>query len=239
MFRFCGKNYLSENFEIEKINFDNVEIELNIHRSDTHKILINYPGADGSIDGYNYKYRKIANWLSGNGIANVIRLDNKYCIDKLPYVEMIIAKLAFVIEQILNYPIKYSGRDKIELYLAGVSAGAGAVATLLSEFPEIKKALLIAPHDSVGLENILRGVKNYTGEIFLLAGENDEIGTHEKANLLFEQSAKARKQISLIPKCDHQFTGHKNGKIFSSAFLWAFSDPSKLPGRRNGIMLYK
>jgi hypothetical protein len=79
--------YSGETFVKEKITVGKVDIEMHIHRSDSRQVLIIYPGADCTIDGYNLKYRKIANWLAAEGVANVVRIDNLYCLDFLPIVK--------------------------------------------------------------------------------------------------------------------------------------------------------
>lgn len=238
-FKKDNDDYIAEKFEKENIVIGQVNINMHIHRADSDKVLIIYPGAEGTIDGYNQKYLKIANWLSSQNVATVIRLDNEYCLDFLPYVEMMILKLSSAIEHIVNNSERIAGRKKIDLCLAGVSAGAGAIATVFSDFPEIKKALLIAPYDSVGLDNIERGLKNYRGELYLIAGEQDQINAHELAKRFYETSCYANKRIEIISNCDHQFTGEKNGKIFSNSFLWAFADQTEYPNPKKGITLYQ
>lgn len=226
--------------DFEKLNLDGLEIDLHIHRADSNAVLIMYPGADGDIDGYNQKYRKIANLIQSKRIATVIRLDNKYCyMERLPYCESMINKLAYVIEHILKNAERITGQEKIELYLAGVSAGASAIATILHEFSSVKKVLFIAPAESAGLENISRGLKRYEGEVYLTAGEKDEIKAFDIARFYHSACKMAvKKEIEIIPECDHQFRGERNGRILANAYLWAFSEKSDFPSPNGGIVLY-
>jgi hypothetical protein len=228
-----------ENFEIVKIPFDNLEFEIRVHRANSNRIIIMYPGADGSIDGYNNKYRKIASMIQSRNIANVIRLDNQYCIDGLPYVEMMISKIAHMIDHVYNNSFELVGIKRPEICLSGISAGAGAIAVVLEEFPFIKKVLFISPAESVGREIIVRGLKKYQGELYLTAGDNDEIGADKIAAYFHDSCATANhKEFHLISKCDHQFTGKKNGQILSNAFLWAFANSGNFPSHRGGLPLY-
>ena len=227
-------------FITRSVRLDDIDFEMCIHRANTNRVLIMYPGADGSIDGYNSKYEKIANLLQSNNIAFVVRIDNRYCCGKLPYVEMMIVKLAFIIENIYENAKEYFGHDNIELCLAGVSAGAGAIATILDEFRDIKKVLLIAPADGVGIDNMRRGLKNYSGELYLIAGQEDEIEAGEVAQYLFENSeAAAKRLIKIIPNCDHYFSGKKNGQNLANSFIWAFGESDEFLRDKDGIVLYE
>jgi esterase/lipase len=116
--------------------------------------------------------------LQAKNIATVIRIDNKYCSTNLPYAETII------------------GSKEIEVSLAGVSAGASAIAIILEEFYKLKKVLLVAPADSVNKENVVRGLRNYAREIYLVAGADDEIGTGEIAKFCFDESNSATKKTT-------------------------------------------
>jgi hypothetical protein len=45
-------------------------------------------------------------------------------------------------------------------------------------------------------------------------------------------------QVCMVPDCDHQFRGEVNGRIMSSAPLWAFTDEVARPEPSMGIKLY-
>ncbi len=224
-----------------KIDLDGAEIDLHIHRADSDAVLIMYPGADGDIDGYNGKYRKIAELIRSRNIATVVRMDNRYCpVARLPYQESMIVRLAHVIEHIYDNAERIALRKEVGLYLAGVSAGASSVAAVLDDFPLVKKVLLVAPADSAGRENMERGLRNYRGELFLAAGEDDEIGALDTARFCHDISGFAmRKEIGIIPECGHQFRGEKNGRILANAYLWAFAGEGNFPSHEGGIALYE
>ena len=238
MIFFNKDNFVTKTIELEGI--EDGKTHLHIHRTKSRAVLVMYPGADGSVDGYNNKYRKIANLIQSKNIASVVRLDNKYCYSgDLPYVELMVNRIAQVIEYIYNNSEEILGRKEIELYLSGVSAGASAVATILGEFPNIKKVLFIAPAQNAGMENIIRGLSSYKGELYLTAGEDDEIKSADTASLYYHACNNAlKKELVVIPNCDHQFTSKKNGMILANAFLWAFSGKGNFPSHRGGMVLY-
>src|SRR3989338_4126535 len=54
------------------------QLELAIHPLLNGKIIINYPGVDGSIDGYNNKYKTLAEHIVSQKLASVVRLPNPF-----------------------------------------------------------------------------------------------------------------------------------------------------------------
>jgi len=237
-------NFEKDSFVKESLicnSLKELTINLQIHKSNSRNILIIYPGASGSIDGYNNKYKKIAQLIKSKNIATVIQMDNNYYFSSsLTYGDLMIDKIAQVIEYVDNNSKKLTGYNQVNFYLAGVSASAGAMATISGGFPQIKKMLFIAPALSVGIENIKRGLQHYEGELYLTAGENDEIKAFNSAKTYHDISERAlKKELVIIPECDHQFRGERNGKIMANAFLWAFSEKSNFPSHRGGITLYE
>src|SRR3989344_9678979 len=53
-----------------------IEIEVAVHKLISGKIIINYPGAGGHIDGYNNKYLTLADCMQ-NSIGAVVRMGNQ------------------------------------------------------------------------------------------------------------------------------------------------------------------
>ena len=49
----------------------------------------------------------------------------------------------------------------------------------------------------------------------------------------------ARKELEIIPECDHHFTGKRNGQIMANSYLWAFADEGNFPSHEDGIVLYE
>jgi len=82
-------------------------------------------------------------------------------------------------------------------------------------------------------------LKCYEGEVYLTAGEKDEIKAFDIARFYHGACKMAsRKEIEIIPECDHQFRGERNGRILANAYLWAFSEKSNFPSPNGGIVLY-
>jgi fermentation-respiration switch protein FrsA (DUF1100 family) len=121
----------------------------------------------------------------------------------------------------------------------GFSAGAGAIAAVAADYPAVKKILLIAPAGDAGNRNVAN-LAHFRGEVFITVGAWDEVvGMH--AGECFMELAKTatKKNLVIVPRCDHQFRGRKNGMILSKAPLWAFAEDAAYPSSEGGIALYE
>lgn len=210
---------------------------MEIHPFPNGKILINYPGLDGSIDGYENKYRKLAEYIVLKQLAAVIRLPNPY-IGPIEYDTNIRNGITHALENSQTI----CDSEKPTIYLMGTSAGAGAIATLAWEYPEVKKILLMEPAP-ISTDRILVSTLNkYKGEIYIVVGDSyGALG--EKVGRVFYNAAKSasKRELKTIENCNHQFSGVTNGRILSQAPFWAFLDdkPPDFPNPTGGIELYK
>lgn len=120
----------------------------------------------------------------------------------------------------------------------GFSAGASAIAAISYEYPSVKKILLMAPSGDAGHEALEKGLSEYVGEIFIAVGANDEVVGAEVVKTFAHHLKKTSAQCVIIPNCDHQFRGTKNGMIVSNAPIWAFIGGIEFPSHEGGIELY-
>jgi hypothetical protein len=217
----------------------NKDIPAIIHHGNKNGVvIINYPGANGHIDGYENKYEKLANFLTGKNLGTVIRLGN-HPIPGIDWETSTQEVLQHTIDHALENSVELAGTNTPTIYLMGASAGASAIAAVCSLYDEVKKVLLIAPSADAGWEAMENGLFNYTNELYITAGEDDIfIGMHI-APLCHKVAVNAAKvELITIPNCDHQFRGQENGKIFSKAPLWAFSEDITYPSSDGGVVLY-
>ncbi len=213
-----------------------------VHPNDSGVIIVNYPGWNGDVNGYNNKYQKIADMLCEKGVGAVVRTSNLQ-IEGIDYAESVKDVLRRTIEHALQNRIAICGSDAPSIYLIGISAGASAIAAVAHEYVHqdwgVEKILLIAPSGDAGLDSIKTGLINYTRDIYITVGADDEVvgvGTAE----LFSRLAIVAKvnKLVVVPNCDHQFRGEVNGRILSKAPLWAFADDNTFPSPDGGIKLY-
>ncbi|MDO8557911.1 MAG: hypothetical protein Q7S09_01810 [bacterium] len=206
-------------------------------KSDT--IIIIYPGYRGDADGYNGKYKKIAQFLIEKGIGAVIRSSN-FAVPGVDYAQSLKERLREVIAYALKHAQEISFSEPPRLFLVGLSAGAGAVAALASEFPSVEKILLIAPAADVGKDAMQHGLSGYSGELYITVGADDAVAGTEFPNTVYDWASNTKnRELIIVQDCDHQFRGEENGKILSKAFLWAFAGDDTYPNPDDGIKLYE
>lgn len=212
------------------------ELDVTIHPFNNGKIIINVPGADGSIDGYNDKYIKIADYLIENKIGAVVRIPN---ISSFGFGWDI--NLRETLSYVLNHAKEICGSNKPEIYLMGTSAGAGAIAMTAWEYPEVTKILLTEPAIVFSGEHGAKGIKQYKGEVVIVVGKGDYALGKQIGDKFFDYFINAKhKEIFEIPNCDHSFKGEINGRILSEAPIYAFKEGNKIkfPDPNGGIKLY-
>ncbi len=163
-----------------------------IHPSSNGVIIINYPGLDGDLDGYQNKYRTIASHLVNvEKIGAFIQIGNHYYPGH-DYRLSVISVLRAAIEYAITNGERICRRNDPKIYLMGFSAGASAIAGLCAEFQQIDKILLVAPTDDFEFLAVRQNLARYTGEIYCVAAANDETPGHDVASLLSRMAQHAR-----------------------------------------------
>jgi alpha/beta superfamily hydrolase len=151
-----------------------ISFEINIHDCpESNVIIINYPGYQGDIDGHQGKYRTLAHLLRRKGIGAVIRMGNHYRYGFL-YEKSAVADLRATIDYALANAESICSTREPDLYLMGFSAGAGAIAIVAADYPQIKKVLLLAPSVDAGKTAIEEAFVKFRGEVYIAVGEDDE-----------------------------------------------------------------
>lgn len=90
-------------------------------------------------------------------------------------------------------------------------------------------------------ENEVSGIKEFKGKVCIVVGSGQNAIGMEIGQMFFDYFENAKhKEIFEIPNCDHQFRGEVNGRIYSQAPVYAFSDEIKIkfPDPEGGIKLY-
>lgn len=213
--------------------------EVIVHPCPTARaIIINVPGFKGNVDGFNNKYRKIGRMLTERGVGAYVQMPNNVHLYKNR--EWLIRDVRATI----YYALKERDicADPPEIYLSGTSIGAVAVAAA-ANYPAVKKILMIAPAytDQRSIINRIQyGLSQFSGELYIAIGDRDEFygnKNHERYAHIARSASK--KEIAVIPNCDHYFTGKRNGMILSKAPLWAFAKDTSFPSPEGGIVLYE
>ncbi|MDD5457735.1 MAG: hypothetical protein PHV30_12000 [Candidatus Margulisbacteria bacterium] len=223
------------------VSRNGVPLEIAIHPLKSKKIVISIPGIFGNIDGYNDKYRKLADFIRSSGIGAVLRTDNLSQEDfgDEEYEDALTNNVRFAIEYALEHSYKIAKTKSPDILLMGFSAGASAVAAVASEFKNVKSILLVAPSGDAGKTALESGLSKFKGKVFITVGYNDEVVGRRAGQIFYDLANKAAyKELIIVDDCDHQFRGRKNGLIMSKTPLWAFADDKTYPSPDNGIVLY-
>ena len=122
----------------------------------------------------------------------------------------------------------------------GYGRGAVAdVAAVAGDYPAVKKILLIAPSGDAGTKNIVNGLAKFHGTVSITAGDRDRVvGAQGGERLMGATTGTEAKQLVIVPDCDHQFQGRRNGMILSKAPGWAFWGDMTYPSPDGGTVLY-
>jgi hypothetical protein len=212
-------------------------IDVGILKGNTNKVIINYPGAGGTLEGYEDKYLKLA-YLMQERIGSVVLMNNVR-VPTSEYHNILRTNLEDVIDYCIANSVSLFGVSDPEIYLMGFSNGAGAVAAVAHKYTQISKILLLAPAFGAGVKEVSEGLSEFKNEVYIAIGKND-INVGYKSGETFKGLAKSASLVELvvIPDCDHQFRGETNGRILSKAPLWAFVGDKTFPSPDGGLKLY-
>ncbi|MBS3054953.1 MAG: hypothetical protein J4452_00475 [Candidatus Aenigmarchaeota archaeon] len=215
-----------------------LDIELAIHSYSNGVIVVNYPGITGNIDGYNNKYGKLADLIQEKGIGTVVRMGNED-FPNLPYPKGMIDNFRYVLDYCLSNGRELSGKRDPKLYLMGFSAGSSVIAAVSGDYLAVEKILLMAPSGDVGQDAVERGLAKFRGEVYVAVGADDEVVGAHAGKIFYDLAVAAKlRKLEVVPSCDHQFRGERNGRIMSKAPLWAFANDRTFPSPNGGIKLY-
>lgn len=155
----------------EEMNGVKVDCSLNIaiHPTSSNTILLTIPGVDGSVDGYENKYLRIAENVQEEQGVSVVRMSNPF-ITSFHWESNMRKVLEFIS---VNLPTITEGNEA-EIRIMAHSAGAAVAAQIAWEYPEIKRLLLINPATKLGLDKMKLGLSMFKGDdITVLYGSLD------------------------------------------------------------------
>lgn len=216
---------------------DATEVSYIIHSvPEAPAIIINYPGYGGSVDGFNGKYKKMAELMVERKLGAVVRMENRTNLGP----NYLVGDLRQVLDKVTAHNSGYAKPGAL-VYLMGASAGAGAIAAVAADYPVVTKILLFEPAGNAGEKIIQQGLARYKGSLNIVVGSGkDAIGEEYASKLIGWARQASRKELVVLPDCDHNFSGERNGMILSKAPFWAFAeggDPT-FPSPKGGTVLY-
>ncbi|OGI10189.1 MAG: hypothetical protein A2Y40_03720 [Candidatus Margulisbacteria bacterium GWF2_35_9] len=202
---------------------------LAIHSSNNPVIIGIFPAAKEDLTGEAIPYLKMAQMLNDKKIGAVVRCNGLYSdyVDFHEYNDLFIHSfMDFIIE---NAKDICRHKDP-EIYLIGYSSGGSVIASIASEYNQIKKILLIAPSYDSDQVQLTDNINNYSGELYVISAEEDEVVYPSQAAWFYFQAFKAKKKKFVkLQSCDHSFSGEINKEIIMKSPLWAFTDSNDFP----------
>ena len=213
-------------------------LDLALHPNTSGRIIINYPGWKGAMDGYMEKHKKLAQYMQGENLGAVVRAKGSGFPDFDGFT--IDIQLRKMIDYSLENAEALCASQKPEVLLIGTSAGGGAAAAIAHEYEAVKRILLMAPGYNMAREAVER-LRDFAGEVFIVIGQEDRNVGVSAGKVFYDLATKASsRELFIIPNCDHNFTGTMNGRIMSEAPFYAFTlgERPKFPDTEGGMVLY-
>ena len=170
-------------------------MDVRVHALNSKRVVLILPGVDGSVDGYENKYVRMAERIIEKQNKAVVRVSNAF-ITSFHWED----NFRKAIEYITANAKEYFGHDTVSIEVVAHSAGASVVAWLAHEYPNIDKLLLINMAAEVNLDKILDGLTKYKGEVDLILGSGDP-------SLSFATMLPDNVIVSIIDGADHYFSG--------------------------------
>lgn len=162
------------------------DIAIKVYEGNDNCLLI-VTGINATIDGYQNKYKTIANdVLSQYGYSVVIATLKKGALFKTK------AIMTIIMNQLKE-------KNYQHMYAMGISAGANIIAIEAHHYKNIDKLLLINPVLTINIHHIKSGLTHFEGEKTLICGDQDP--SYKYTNILNNYI-----NMIILENVDHYFT---------------------------------
>lgn len=172
----------------------NAYLDVAVHQGGNKTVVLIVPGIDGTIDGYDDKYLKMAQLINDVHGYNVVRISNPF-ISSFHWEDNIRKALEFIRSDKEKLFVEKPDR----IYIVAHSAGASVAAWIAFEKPDVKGLVLINMAYELKPEKIEYGLNNFNGKVDLVYGSKDP-------SLGFGVANKSRFHLSLVEGADHYFS---------------------------------
>lgn len=176
-------------------------LDIAVHPANSKVVLLTVPGVDGSVDGYEEKYIRIANSIQRRHSVAVVRIANPF-ITSFHWESNVRRALDYINDNAQDI----SGHEEVEIRIMAHSAGAAIVAQIAWEYPNITSILLINPATKLGIEKMKYGLAEFGGnKITVLFGSEDS--NVNDAQELSKADESVRMRTFILEGVDHHFSG--------------------------------
>lgn len=169
-------------------------MDVRVHPMPTKRVLLILPGVDGSVDGFDAKYIKMANRAIAKGYG-VVRVSNHF-ISSFHWDDNLRQALAYINAN----SREHFDNSEVTISVIAHSAGASVAAWTAWEYPNIEKLILINAASKLRPEAIIGGLKQYTGKVHLVYGSKDP-------SIGFAGQLPGTYNRTIVNGADHMFSG--------------------------------
>ena len=172
-------------------------LDIAIHPAESDTVLLIIPGVDGSVDGYEDKYIRIAKQVQDKHDIAVVRTANPF-ISSFHWE----SNSRRILDYIATNARPITGSNKIpKIKVMAHSAGASIIAKIAHEYDNITDLLLVNPAEKLGGDDIRSGLKNTNAKIIVVFGEKGPSVSFSEA--LREDGH----TVVVLEGVDHNFSG--------------------------------
>lgn len=186
---------------------DEIKIDISIIPGTSDIILLIVPGIDGSLDGYENKYKTIAENINQKYKATVIRMSNPYNPMKYHYRNLF---------EVLNFIEKNFDLQNKKLYVMGHSLGAYMIGATAHIYDYIDKILLINPATGLDQNELTNMSERHIDKNIILIGDKDPSCEH------CDEYSKYAK-VHIVKGADHHFSKNSFTDFLNAADKYLFS----------------
>lgn len=188
-------------------------LEIAVHPRLSKVVLLTVPGVDGSVDGYEEKYMRIAEAVGAEHGVAVVRIANPF-ITSFHWESNVRRALEYI--ELNTKAI--TGEDQVEVRIMAHSAGAAVVAGLAWEYPQISRLLLINPATKLWSEKTISNLSEFkNGSVVIVSGELDD------SKALSLPGHPNLKRV-IVNNADHNFSGESFNHFLSLPINYLFNE---------------
>lgn len=144
-------------------------LDVAVHPAQSDTVLLIIPGVDGSVNGYEDKYIRIADQVQDKHGVAVVRIANPF-ISSFHWE----SNPRRILDYIKRNASAITGSSKVpQIKVMAHSAGASIIARIVHEYPEIQEILLINPAQKLNSEAARSGLKKANVKVTAVFGSKD------------------------------------------------------------------
>lgn len=172
-------------------------LDIAIHPAESDTVLLIIPGVDGSVNGHEDKYIRIAEQVQDeHGIA-AVRIANPF-ISSFHWESNPRRILDYIAS---NTDTIAGGSEATRIKIVAHSAGASIIAKIAHEYDNITDLLLVNPAEKLGGDAIRSGLKKTDAKVTVIFGEKDP-------SVSFSEALRGDgHRVVVLEGVDHNFSG--------------------------------